>query len=293
MHPNRQRALLGKSVLWICDVHLKTHQTADEFDRVDAFGEMVLDFKPTSVKIGGDFVEMDSIKKSVMEGPSGFDKKYLEKEQKLFRFGLQAILRPMEKANQRHIAAGHRERVYYPEDGIDFLEGNHEARHRHSRSLDPDELRRIVEGLGIRWHELGEPDWYQGVGFSHLKKAGAKGRGRYPQGASISTIINGHRSMVVGDNHGLDVRMSSVSDGSLITAVKGGCMVSHEEIDRLTDEWAGVLHLTHMKNGEFCLHQYPYDWVMERYGQGGYAQRLRTQRAQQAQDLEDAEATFS
>lgn len=152
---------------------------------------------------------------------------------------------------------------------------------------------RIVGELGITWHELGNAFWYQGTGFAHLQKSGAKGRGRFPQGAAISTIINRHRSFVVGDEHKKDIRMSHTSDGGVITAMKAGCMVSHKEIDTASDEWAGAFLLTHMQDGTFCINEYPYDYIMERWGRGGYAQELRMRRAQEARDLDDARHAFA
>jgi hypothetical protein len=51
--------------------------------------------------------------------------------------------------------------------------------------------------------------------------------------------------------------------------------------------------LTDLRDGRFSLQQIPYDTVMERYGEGDYAQALRSRRADGYRDEADAEAAYS
>lgn len=57
-------------------------------------------------------------------------------------------------------------------------------------------------------------------------------------------------------------------------------------------EWNGAVILSDMQDDQFQVHQFSYDWIMETYGEGGYAQELRTRRAKAAQDREDAQVAF-
>ncbi|MFX0543179.1 hypothetical protein ACEWPM_015805 [Roseovarius sp. S4756] len=59
------------------------------------------------------------------------------------------------------------------------------------------------------------------------------------------------------------------------------------------DKRCKMLILSDMKDGDFQVHRFSYDWIMETYGRGDYAKQLRTARANAAQDKQIADYAFS
>jgi predicted phosphodiesterase len=272
----------GKRILVIPDSHGRSTESASDIDRFDAAGRFIRDEKPDVVISLGDLADMDPLSPYKPKAEAAFDGKAVRKEA-LFRTEiLNRITGPTRSANERHRRGRHKERIHEPL-WID-LEGNHEERwRRHSETelLGHDFLQAESEYAGWIWHRFLDHVDIMGVLFSHYFTTGVS---RKP--ALVNTILNKtHRSCVFGHTHSFGYSQSPVLGGGTISAL---CAGSFKPPHRTGEhEWSGLVMLTDVRDGAFSIQQIPYDHLLERYGEGSYAQELRTRRAQAAQDSEN------
>ncbi|RKT35276.1 calcineurin-like phosphoesterase family protein [Roseovarius halotolerans] len=278
----------GKRILVIPDAHGRSTESFSDLDRFDAAGKLIRDEKPDIVVSLGDLADFDPLSPYKMKAAAAFDGKAVRKEA-LFRTEiLNRIAGPTRHANERHRRGRHKERIHEPV-WID-LEGNHEERWRRYPETDllgHDFLQCESEEAGWIWHPFLKPVDILGVLFSHYFTTGVS---RRP--AQVNTILNKtHRSCVFGHTHSFGFDQKPVLGGGTISAL---CAGSFKPPHRTGEhEWSGLVMLEDVKDGSFCIRQIPYDHVLEKYGEGDYAQKLRTRRAQAAQDRENARHAYA
>jgi predicted phosphodiesterase len=282
------RLKLGVSALVIPDAHGKPGEQARDWDRFTAAGKLALDLKPDVVICLGDIEEFESLSEYSRKAADAFDGKALKRDGETFRFALKTVRKPIVSANEKHKLARHREREYHPT--FILLEGNHEERWRRfpeTELLGHDYLALVAEEEGWIWHPFLKAVEIGGVLFSHYFESGV---GRRP--ATVNTVLNKtHRSVVFGHSHSFGYDQKPVLGRRPISALCAGC---YKPPHRTREhEWSGLTLLTDIRDGSFNIQQLPYDAVLERYGEGDYAQELRTARAQAARDRRDIDFAFS
>ena len=266
----------GKTCLVIPDSHALSHEHPDEFDRFSAAGNAIRDLRPDFVVCLGDIADFPSLNPHRAKAAAAFDGDALKRDVSAFREALATLMGPTKAANARHKRARHAERIHDPE--WIFCEGNHEERFRRfpeTKFMGHDYLAEIARGLGWEWAPFLEPVEIESTLFAHYFPAGVSGKP-----AQVSNILTKtHRSCVWGHTHSFGFDQRPVLGGGTISALCAGCYKPPHRTG--PHEWSGLTLLTDMRDGQFSIQQIPYDHVMERWGEGGYAQELRTARAQE------------
>lgn len=278
----------GTSILVIPDAHARPDELPEDFDRFRAAGKLILDLKPEIVVCLGDLGDFDSLNQhKPKEEGSSYDGKALKRDVGAFKEALKALMSPTRNANKRHQNSRRKDRQWEPHKV--FLEGNHEEfwrRYKETEFDGHDYLEKFVESEGWSWHRFLDPVDIRGVLFSHYFTTGVS---RKPAG--VGQILNKtHRSCVWGHTHSFGYNQAPVLGGGTIAAL---CAGSYKPPHRTGEhEWSGLTLLTNVDRGSFSIQQFPYDAVLERYGEGDYAQQLRVARANAYQDHEDADNAF-
>ncbi|WP_374302602.1 hypothetical protein [Paracoccus sp. (in: a-proteobacteria)] len=193
----------------------------------------------------------------------------------------------MRTTNCRHVQARHRDREWEPR--LHFCEGNHKEfwrRYSETEFLGHDHLALIAESEGWNWSRLGQPAEIAGVLFAHYFTTGIS---KHPVGIG-QALSKTHRSCVWGHSHSFGFDQKPVLGRGTISAVCAGSFRPPHRCG--PHDWSGLVMLTDVRDGSFAIQQIPYDVVLERYGQGDYAQRLRAARVGMAQDMQDAAEAF-
>lgn len=278
----------GRSVLLIPDAHARPSEQPRDWDRFTAAGRLALDLKPDIVLCLGDLGDFDSLNGYKRKAADAFDGKSLRRDGEAFREALRSIRRPVVSENERHRRGRHREREYNP--AWVFMEGNHEERWRRipeTELLGHDYLAEVAEEEGWIWHPFLKPVEIGGVLFAHYFESGV---GRRP--AMVNTVLNKtHRSVVFGHNHGFGYDQRPVLSRRPLSALCAGCYKPPQRTGE--HEWAGLTLLTDVREGGFSIQQFPYEHVLERYGEDDYAQELRAARAAAARDRETVDLAFT
>ncbi|TCO69013.1 metallophosphoesterase [Rhodovulum euryhalinum] len=282
----------GKTALVIPDLHVKNGERQRTLDRLRAISKMIVDLKPDYAIVMGDVGEFAN----VADWLKVFDGAKAWQDALAFREALKLLRSFVDAENARHRRNRHSERVYEPEAWY-LLEGNHEERWRRrseTRGGDGqrgtwghDLLQVIAEDLGFTWIPLGEYLWLHKIGFAHFQKTGTK-----RQAAALSTMKNRHRSFFAVHEHTYGLLMDWAADGDRLVVGKLGCFKPPEDTDVTAGEWSGITFLADMRDGQCMPHSWTYDQVLERYGEGDYAEELRTSRALDAGMRSAAAAAF-
>jgi len=277
----------GRRVMVIPDSHAKINERFEDIDRFDAVGNLIVAEKPDIVVSLGDLADMEPLSPYSMKAATAFDGKAARKAADNRTEILRRISGPTHNANKRHKRNRHTERCFTP-TFID-LEGNHEERWRRypeTELLGHDYLAVESESAGWHWIPFLEHAEIGGVLFSHYFRTGVSNKP-----AAVNTILNKtHRSCVFGHTHSFGLDQKPVLGRGTISAL---CAGSFKPPHRTGDhEWSGLVMLEDVQDGSFCVRQIPYDHVLEQYGVGAYAERLRRARAQAAQDRLDIACSF-
>jgi hypothetical protein len=127
---------------------------------------------------------------------------------------------------------------------------------------------------------------FQGTFYGHF----------YPSGSMMratplrQVLSKTHGSFISSHNHTGGIDSQRKIDGTWMHHVNVGTFQPPHRLK--PGEKSGVYILNDMKNGDFMPQFYSYDWVMENYGDGDYAQRLRTARANEQKDRQSAQMAF-
>jgi hypothetical protein len=279
----------GLSIFAVADPHAFTNERDDTMDRFTAIGKLALDRRPDVLVLLGDLGDFFHCRKDV----EVVDGKLAWADCMAFKQALAMIMRPIELANEKHRKAGHKERCYTPR--LIFCEGNHDARARYRKEMKGPAWEKVLpqyvaESLGFEWVPLNETIWLEPepsgigkIGFSHWQKSGAK-----KQAAAITAMQRKHKSYICGHEPILDLRFDYAGDGERLVFGKIGSCVPPDRVDPEAGEWSGAVWLSWAGGAGGWLPQpIGYDQMLETYGEAGYAQQLRTRRAQAAQDSEN------
>jgi hypothetical protein len=277
----------GLSVLVIPDPHGRPNEHAKDWDRFTAAGKLALDLKPDIILCPGDLGDFDGLNSYKPRAAQAFDGKSLRRDGQAFREALRAIRRPVVAENEKHRRARHREREYNPQWLM--LEGNHEERWRRipeTELLGHDYLAVVAEEEGWIWHPFLKAVEIGGVLFSHYFESGVNRKA-----ATVNTVLNKtHRSVVYGHSHSFGYDQRPVLGRRPLSALCAGCFKPPHRTG--AHEWSGLTLLTDVRDGGFNIQQMPYDHVLEKYGEGDYAQQLRATRINEAKDRQNADLAF-
>ena len=296
MKSNRSQLLSGDTALVFGCGHCRPDETHSDFDRFYAIGKMALDYRVDAVLCTGDLTDYPGARS--WNSPKRQERKRVLKDRQAGIEAAKAVMSAYRQQKRKHQRQGHPERVWEPFWGI--AAGNHDDSEDELVEQDP-KLEGIVgsEILYEAWRELGwsvhsfkrqlldlEYPEFKGAFYGHYYPSGPMGRA-----TAISSVLNkAHGSLIFSHTHKLGFDMQRTIGGRFIQAVNIGTLQPPERLK--PGEWNGAVLLSEMDRGQFQVHQISYDAILREYGEGDYAQRLRTARAQAVRDRRDAAEAF-
>ncbi len=253
---------------------------------------MGLDFRVGAVVCTGDLTDYPGARS--WNSPKRQERKRILKDRNAGLEAAKAIMSPWRQQLNKHRRQGHLERAWMP----DWLlaGGNHDESEDDLVEQDPK-----LEGLvGSRFlydplREMGWNVWsYKrqildleypeifGTLYGHFYPSGSMGKA-----TTLRSVLNKtHTSFVYSHTHDFGLDLQRTARCGFIQAVNIG---TFQPPSRLRPgNWNGAVILSEMGAGQFQIHQFSYDWILETYGEGSYAQELRVARSQAARDREDA-----
>ena len=293
------RFRLGRRILVIGDVHVRSDENHDQLDRLYALSKLIYDERPDAIVVIGDladFTSLDGWKGSTLSGGSGgksIEGHRIKADLAAFDTALAAIMSETRKMNRKHERSRRRDRLYRPE--LHFLTGNHEDRLDRAAEAHPaltgfvgtHIIREACEKQGWNFHRFLAPVEIGGVFFSHYFTTGVSTR---PAGVN-QVLTKTMRSVVFGHTHSFGFDQRPVLGGGTVSAVCVGCYKPHDRAG--PHDWLGVCFLNNVRDGSFSVSQVEQDYILEAYGDGDRAKLLRGARAQAARELDEARGAFA
>jgi hypothetical protein len=244
------------------DLHRCPSDAGNADELALAIGDYIYENAPDyAVCIGdlGDFRSVNAFKGGALMGGDGSDEGHdLLADVEVWERGLTLLTNRFRREEQRHKAAGHKERI--PDIEWHFLEGNHEEMLRRLvkrypairrlLSWDRLDLPRIAQRHGFEWHGFLEPLTINAIDFQHYFQ------GLNPkQALAIQTVQSRNgTSSVFGHTHAFDARHWKDAHGRRRTVINTGCAKLPERCRRY--EESGILHIKGAWQGEFT-----YEWI--------------------------------
>ena len=257
-----------KKVLVIGDCHVDDE---DEFSRFDIASKFIIDQKPDSIVLIGDFLTLnclsawDANKRAKMEG-----RRYT-KEIDAGNEALDRLLSGIKKYN-RKAKKGHRTR-YYPE--LVFITGNHEGRLDRYLEQDPTFEGHVSIEKDLRLKQRGfkvipyrEYHYIDDIGFTHIphnKVQPISGMDitRKAQAVTVKSVVFGHTH----EQHLSHIHKEGMPH--LQDTYNCGCFFSKKEDyvhGRVTNYYRGLTLLHVWKEGRFDIESWSMGRLERLYG---------------------------
>lgn len=215
-------------------------------------GKYIVDKKPDTVVMIGDFADMESLGMYDVGKKSFEGRRYL-KDIEVAHRGMELLLSPLWEYNAR--AKKNKEKQYNPRMVLTL--GNHED--RISRAIDADpKLEGVLKLSDLGYENFGwevipylKPIIIDGIAYCHYFPSGILGR---PTSTARALITKMHMSCIAGHLQGRDIAYSKRADGQELTSIIAGSFYQHDEnyLSPLTNRhWRGLVVLHEVQNGSF------------------------------------------
>ena len=296
MKQDRSALLSGNTALFAGCLHARPDERLEDWDRFSALGRMALDFRVGSVVLTGDIA--DNPAAMDWNSPKRQECKRVLADRQAGIDATAAIMSAHKEQASKHKRQGHPERIWSPNWLI--AAGNHDDKEDDIVQKDP-KLEGLIGSnfLYEAWRKQGWKVWSykrQMLNLEYPEIHGTFYGHYYPTGqmrnaAPVRTVLSQtHDSFIFSHTHDFGTAMHRGIRGCFSQAVNIG---TYQPNNRLRPKnWSGAVILSEMKDGEFQIHQFSYDWIMRSYGEGGYAQELRTARAQEHRLRRTADEAF-
>lgn len=257
---------VGKTHIVIPDVQVKpgvdTSHLAD-------IGKYILDIKPDTVVVIGDFWDMESLS-SYDKGKKCFEGRRYKADINAGKDAMTKLLKPLTDYNKKAVA-DHRAR-YKP--ALHFTIGNHEQRIMRACEDSP-ELDGVLsyadfdlKKFGFKTHDFLQIAVVDGINYVHYIQAANSPRalGNAKQIAQQMT-----RSTIVGHMQTLDMHYQPsrvVGDAPIIAMIVGACYTHREEYrgNQGQNHFRGIVRLSGVDGrGDFCPMFISLDYLKARY----------------------------
>lgn len=246
----------------IPDVQLKPGQ---DLGFLRAIGEYMIEKKPDTVILLGDFGDMPSLSSYDM-GKKSFEGRRYRADIEVVHAGLDALFGPLKEYNQR--ARKNRKKVYDPRRLITL--GNHENRIERVVEDDPkfdgtisiQDLR--YEDFGLEVYPYREVVFVDGIAYTHVFTTGAMGR---PVSNARLLVNKKHMSCVQGHNQKMEIYNEYRADGKSVIGLFAGCCYEHDEAylgPQGNDYFRGIHMLYDVNDGNFHCHSITLNYLLDR-----------------------------
>lgn len=227
-------------------------------DHLEWAGRYIVDKKPDTVVMLGDFADMSSLN-SYDKGKKDFEGRRYQKDIDATKAAMERLVGPIRKA-----------RGYKPRMVLTL--GNHEERILRAVEAEP-----ILEGklsyadlgyedFGWEVHEYLEPVTINGVTYCHYLPSGPNNR---PITTARMLIQKFHQSCFCGHQQGRDIAYARRADGRTITAIICGSFYLHKEKylgPVAGNHWNGIYVLHEVNDGAFDEMAVSIGYLKRKYG---------------------------
>lgn len=232
-------------------------------------GQYIVDKKPDTVIMLGDFADMPSLSSYDKRGSKNFENRRYKDDLAAVQRGMKALMTPLREYNANAQKTKHAK--YNPR--LVMLYGNHEDRITRAINDDPAHLDGIISLDDLLYTEWGwecipflVPIIIDGVLYIHYMPTGKLGK---PCESAKMLITKHHMSIVVGHTQGRDFSSGKRGDGKPLTAIIAGSFYQHDEeyMPHPTNQhWRGIYVLHEVNDGQFDEMAVSLDYLRRKYG---------------------------
>jgi hypothetical protein len=236
-------------------------------DHLEWAGRYMVDKKPDTVVMIGDFADMPSLS-SYDVGKKQFEGRRYKDDVNATHEGMRRLLSPLWRYNSW--AKKNHEKRYKPNLVLTY--GNHEDRINRAVDSDP-KLEGILSLSDLKYEFFGwktvpflEPIVIDGVAYCHYFPSGQLGR---PVVSARSLLSKFHMSAVAGHQQGRDIAYGKRADGRNITALIAGSFYLHDEdyLSPFTNQhWRGIYMFHEVQDGSFDEMAVSIRYLKRKYG---------------------------
>lgn len=250
--------------LVIPDTHVKEGVALDHLTWA---GNYIVDKKPDTIVMIGDFADMESLS-SYDAGKKSFEGRRYKTDIEYAKVGMSLLLAPLMEFNAK--AKKNKEKQYHPR--LVLTLGNHEDRITRAVDSDP-KLEGVLSLSDLQYESAGwevipylEPVTIDGVVYCHYFTSGVMGR---PVTSAAQLLAKKHQSCVMGHVQGRQIAYGTRADGSQITGIFVSGFYQHDEAYlnwQGNKHWRGIWVLHEVNDGSFDEMPVSLNYLRKKYG---------------------------
>lgn len=230
-------------------------------------GHYIVDKKPDTVIMIGDFADMESLS-SYDVGKKSFEGRRYKMDIEVAKYSMELLLKPLNDFNAR--AKKNKEKQYNPR--LVLTLGNHEDRISRAVEADP-KLEGVLQLSDLGYESYGwevypylEPVIIDGVAYCHFFTSGTMGK---PVTSAAALLSKKHQSCVMGHVQGRQIAYGTRADGTQITGLFVGGYYLHDEAYlkwQGNKHWRGLWVLHEVQDGSFDEMPVSMRYLQRKYG---------------------------
>lgn len=235
-------------------------------DFLESIGHFIVDKKPDTIIIIGDFADMESLS-SYDVGKRSFEGRRYTNDISSSIEAMTRLMSPIKKYNE-WAAKNHRQR-YNPRKVLTL--GNHEHRIQRATNSDP-KLEGLLNISDLRYEEFGFEVFdfldvviIDGIAYSHYFTSGTMGR---PVSSPAALLSKKHMSCVMGHVQNRGIAYGQRADGKEIKGLFCGVCNEHDEEylgPQGNKHWRGIWMLHNVADGEYDEMPVPLTYIKDKY----------------------------
>jgi hypothetical protein len=236
-------------------------------DHLTWAGKYIVDKKPDTVIMIGDFADMESLGMYDV-GKKAFEGRRYKADLEAAHQGMDLLLSPLWDFNRN--AKKNHEKQYHPR--LILTLGNHEERIDRVVEADP-KLEGVLSLKDLEYEEFGwevipylEPVIIDGVAYCHYFTSGTLGK---PVTSAAALLSKKHQSCVMGHVQGRQIAYGTRADGKQITGLFVGGFYQHDEAYlkwQGNKHWRGLWVLHEVEDGSFDEMPVSMKYLQRKYG---------------------------
>jgi hypothetical protein len=236
-------------------------------DHLTWAGEYIVNKKPDTVVMIGDFADMESLSQYDV-GKKSFEGRRYKLDIECAHKAMEMLLKPLKDFNEN--AKKNHEKRYNPR--LVLTLGNHEDRISRVVESDP-KWDGVVSLADLAYESYGwevipylEPVVIDGVAYCHFFTSGTMGK---PVTSAAALLSKKHQSCVMGHVQGRQIAYGTRADGTQITGLFVGGFYQHDEAYlkwQGNKHWRGLWVLHEVNNGSFDEMPVSMTYLERKYG---------------------------
>lgn len=236
-------------------------------DHLTWAGKYIVDKRPDTVIMIGDFADMESLS-SYDVGRKSFEGRRYVLDIETAHAAMGLLMAPLREFNDK--AKANKEKQYRPR--LVLTLGNHEDRITRAVNSDP-KLEGVLKLSDLGYESFGwevypylEPVVIDGVAYCHYFSSGVLGK---PVTSAAALLSKKHQSCVMGHVQGRQIAYGTRADGKHLTGLFVGGFYQHDE-EYLrwqgNKHWRGLWVLHEVSDGSFDEMPVSLEYLRKKYG---------------------------